>query len=86
MDQEGSWEEAPPFLLQVPDRNERIAIRNANHNLYCSIGTTNMWTKYIHLGYYVFDDCMDFQQTLLKLGNPRPKMPSPFDTKLFGGL
>ena len=56
------WEDAPPFLLQVPDKFERIAIRNANHNAYRLLGTTNMWHKYIRLGYYIFDDCMEFQR------------------------
>jgi phosphopantetheinyl transferase (holo-ACP synthase) len=58
-----AWADAPPFLLQVPDRNERIAIRNANHKVYRSLGTNSMWHKYLRLGYYVFDDCMDFQRT-----------------------
>jgi hypothetical protein len=57
-----AWEEAPPFLLQVPDKYERIAIRNANHNTYRLLGTNNMWHNYIRLGYYIFDDCMDFQR------------------------
>jgi hypothetical protein len=58
-----AWAEAPPFVLQVPNRNERIAIRNANHQVYRSIGTNTMWHKYLLLGYYVFDDCMEFQRT-----------------------
>ena len=58
-----AWADAPPFLLQVPDRNERIAIRNANHKVYRSLGTNTMWHKYLRLGYYVFDDCMEFQRT-----------------------
>jgi hypothetical protein len=57
-----AWADAPPFLLQDPDRNERIAIRNANHKVYRSLGTNTMWHKYLRLGYYVFDDCMEFQR------------------------
>jgi hypothetical protein len=55
------WAPAPPFLLPDPDVNARIARRNANHHMYRSIGTNAIWHKYIQLGYYVFDDCMDFQ-------------------------
>jgi hypothetical protein len=57
-----AWEEAPPFLLNDPNKPERVAIRNANHVTYQSIGTVSIWRKYIQLGYYVFDDCMDFQR------------------------
>ena len=55
-----TWDEAPPFLLNVLNQSERIAIRNANHQLYRETGTNSMWRKYLKLGYYVFDDCMDF--------------------------
>jgi hypothetical protein len=40
-----------------------MAIRNANHQVYRTLGTNTMWHKYIQLGYYVFDDCMEFQRT-----------------------
>jgi hypothetical protein len=57
-----AWDEAPPFLIHDSDKPERIAIRNANHVTYQAIGTVSIWRKYIQLGYYVFDDCMDFQR------------------------
>jgi hypothetical protein len=75
-----AWEEPPPFLLQVPDKNARIDIRNANHNVYRTIGTNTMWHKYLQLGYYVFDDCMDFNRASKSTG----KMHSPTATRLFG--
>ena len=30
--------------------------------MYRTIGTNSIWHKYLDLGYYVFDDCMDFQR------------------------
>jgi hypothetical protein len=57
-----TWAPAPPFLLPDPDASARIARRNANHHMYRSIGTNSIWHKYLDLGYYVFDDCMDFQR------------------------
>ena len=64
-----AWEDAPPFLLPDPNKNERIARRNANHKTYREIGTNNMWHKYIQLGYYIFDDCMEFQQAWKSTAN-----------------
>jgi hypothetical protein len=56
------WAPAPPFLLPDPDPNARIARRNANHHMYRTFGTNSIWHKYLDFGYYVFDDCMDFQR------------------------
>ena len=57
-----TWAPAPHFLLPDPDLNARIARRNANHHAYRSIGNNVIWHKYIDLGYYIFDDCMDFHR------------------------
>ena len=57
-----TWAPAPLFLLPDPDLNARIARRNANHHAYRSIGNNVIWHKYIDLGYYIFDDCMDFHK------------------------
>jgi hypothetical protein len=60
MKERNSWTEPPPFFIIQPDNNERIPIRNANHEVYRVLGTTAIWNKYINLGYYMFDDCMQF--------------------------
>jgi hypothetical protein len=56
-----SWDKPPPFIPIIASDHERIPIRNANHHAYCMTGTPTMWQKYINLGYYIFDDCMQFQ-------------------------
>jgi hypothetical protein len=56
------WNDPPSFILTSTNDVERIAIRNANHQVYRSLGTTAIWNKYIKLGYYVFDDCMQFHK------------------------
>jgi hypothetical protein len=62
MKDRNTWTEPPPFLLIHPDDKERIPIRNANHETYQLLGTTTIWNKYINLGYYMFDDCMQFHK------------------------
>ena len=62
MKDRNSWREPPPFFIIHPDDKERIPIRNANHEAYQVLGTTAIWNKYIDLGYYMFDDCMQFHK------------------------
>jgi hypothetical protein len=57
-----SWAEPPPFSITHPDDVERIPIRDANHEAYKVLGTTAIWNKYVNLGYYLIDDCMQFQK------------------------
>jgi hypothetical protein len=57
-----TWNDPPPFILTSEGDDERIAIRNANHEVYKAIGNTAIWNKYIKLGYYIYDDCMQFHK------------------------
>ena len=62
MKERHSWSVPPPFIITHPDDVERIPIRNANHESYQVLGTMTIWNKYINLGYYIFDDCMQFHK------------------------
>ena len=56
------WAEPTPFIMTNPNDNKRIPIRNANHQAYRVLGTTAIWNKCVQLGYYMFDNCMQFHK------------------------
>ena len=57
-----SWVEAPAFLSSDTDDNtERLYRRQAHADAFKQLGTKVAWYRYVILGFYVFDDCSEFE-------------------------
>ena len=57
-----SWVEAPAFLSSETDDNtERLYRRQAHADAFKQLGTKVAWYRYVILGFYVFDDCSEFE-------------------------
>jgi hypothetical protein len=56
------WVDKPtpkgPEWFTLTDRYRR----NANESAYCQIGNPTNWNRFIHLGLFVFDDCVEFDK------------------------
>jgi hypothetical protein len=56
------WVTPPPFLPPESNDPERLARREANHQLYHQTGDQLTWYHYVLFGYYLFDCVEDFEK------------------------
>jgi hypothetical protein len=64
---QSEWEEAPVLtVVSIPQR-DHLDRRLAQDALYRNVGNPTTWNQYVTLGYYVFDDCFQFDTQWMKL-------------------
>jgi hypothetical protein len=55
------WAESPPYVATDGEEKEIFYRRMANANTYKQNGSFVAWHRYITLGYYIYDDCNNFE-------------------------
>ena len=56
-----SWVETPGFIsLETENNTERLYRRQAHADAFKQHGSPVAWNRFVNLGFYVFDDCSEF--------------------------
>ena len=61
------WENAPTLSCETSIQTAHLDRRMTQDDLYKRVGNPHTWNQYVSLGYYVFDDCFQFETQWAKL-------------------
>jgi hypothetical protein len=61
------WEEVPVLTVVNLPQRDHLDRRMTQDALYRHVGNPTTWNRYVTLGYYIFDDCFQFDTQWTKL-------------------